>query len=340
MDHIAKTLSEKLFYTQSLENSMISLRTRIFTLFLKYCIKPLQTPGLIPMRGVYWFLHLLAIFWPIPKYVKVVPVSGEKVDGEFVTAYLRAEDGDDSEPVADEAARVDRGQIVYFIHGGGYFFGSPRTHRNLTWRLSKLTNRKVFSLCYRMAPNHPLTCSVSDAIEGYRLLLNKGYEAKNIVMGGDSAGGSLALLALQKINESDLPMPKAVFCLSPMTDMGTTGGSMDYNAKHDPVFHPRAMKTLVKFHSRLHEDAKHPDISPAYGKFKGFPPMLVQVGSTEILLDDAIKIVENAREDNVNVDFYIWDRMPHSFTVFAGYLPEATKGLEEVSDFIHRELAA
>ncbi|PCJ29054.1 MAG: alpha/beta hydrolase [Moraxellaceae bacterium] len=298
--------------------------TRLFNFYLRYVIKPTQLAGVIPMRKLNRLVQYLVAYLPPPNFVTITPISEPEVKGEWISA----------------TGASNSSQILFYIHGGGYFFGSPQTHRGFTSRISQNTGLNVFSLGYRLAPDNPVSSAVTDAVEGYRWLLNQGYKPNDIIFGGDSAGGGLTLLALQKIKVLDLPMPKAAFCLSPFTDMSTDGGSMLSNAKHDPFVHPKAIRFLAKVHaSHYNGNTKHPEISPAYGSFKGLPPLMIQVSNTEILLDCSAMVVEKARQEGVSVEYNVWHQTPHAFSVFASFLPEAKKGLQEITTFIQNQFA-
>ncbi|MBV1921577.1 MAG: alpha/beta hydrolase [Pseudomonadales bacterium] len=146
------------------------------------------------------------------------------------------------------------------------------------------------------------------------------------------------MLTLQKIKELNLPMPTAALCLSPLTDMASEGDSMVSNAKHDPMFHHRAMRYVTRFHARHHDDPRHPEISPVHSNFEGFPPLLLQVGSTEILLNDSERVAVSAIEAGVPVELAVWHQMPHVFSLFGGIVPESIHGIREIAEFIGKHL--
>jgi len=300
------------------------LSTKLFNLMCKVFVKPSQITGLIPMKLVNTLINLMANLWLHPRFVKVTPIIEFNVQGDMISA----------------SKNIDEARVVLHLHGGGYFFCSPRTHRNYAWRLSHQTNLKVFLPRYRMAPDHTISDATADAVSAYSWLLDQGYKAENIIVGGDSAGGSLAILLLQNIKTTGLPMPKAGYFLSPFADLSMADRSMQSNAKSDPFIHPKTLRKLSQIHSRhVNGDEKHPSISPVFGSFKDFPPLMFQVGSTEVLLDSTSTTVDKAREQGISVEHNVWHEAPHVFSIYAGIFPEATKGLKEISTFVQQQLS-
>lgn len=232
-----------------------------------------------------------------------------------------------------EGHEPQAGKVILYFHGGGYFMCSAATHRPLTTRLAHVAKRRVLSINYRQAPDHKFPAWLDDAVSAYRYLLDEGYKAGNISLGGDSAGGNLTLIALQQIRTEGLPMPGAAFVISPWADMGGESGSLDRNATRDVMFTPGGVRALGLYHAQ-ERDAKHPLISPVHADYHGFPPMLIQVGSTEVLRDDSRRVAAKARADGAHVTLEEWHDLPHVFHVFADYIPEAGKAIRRIARFV------
>jgi len=229
-----------------------------------------------------------------------------------------------------QAVGIAAGTLLY-LHGGGYFACSAFTHRSITAAYA-VRGLRVFAPNYRLAPEHPFPAAVDDALAVYRGLLESGIAPEAFAIGGDSAGGGLALAALLAAKEAGLPMPACALLFSPWTDLAGTGASLQTNRQRDAL--------LVS--DKLHEgaqvylngtDAKNPLASPLYGDLAGLPPMLIQVGDTEILLDDSTRLADAARAAGITVDFKIWENMPHVWQVSQFFLPEARAALDEAAAF-------
>ncbi len=300
---------------------MISAQANILNFILKYVFKPLQTnipitPSLMQStRKAFDVLSFLPA--KVPSFVSIEPVRNGKITGEWVEA------GDS----------IDTNRVLLYLHGGGYFFGSPKSHRPITWRLSRKAGLKVLSLQYRMLPNHLIGDAMEDAVTAYEWLLNQGYNPENITIGGDSAGGGLTLITLLELKNRNLPQPKAAFCLSPYTDITGTSKTIETNAVPSIMFHKNA---LIKWHKFMQEshDPYDPLVSPRFGDFGKLPSLFIQVGSSELLLEDTKTIVQKAEEAGTEVVCKVWYKMPHVFTIFSDFLPEGKQGIQEVADFL------
>ena len=191
-------------------------------------------------------------------------------------------------------------------------------------------------LDYRLAPEHPFPAALEDSVRAYKWLINsEGYDPKNIIIAGDSAGGGLAIATLVKLRDQKIPLPAAAVCLSPWTDLALTGDSMKLNLHEDTLISPEGLM----FHSRLYlgkTDPKNPFASPLYADFKGLPPLCIQVGSVEVLLDDATRLAKRAREAGVEVQLDIWEDMIHIFQSYAVIAPESIEGINKIGEFIKK----
>ncbi|MER6685978.1 alpha/beta hydrolase [Streptomyces olivaceoviridis] len=225
------------------------------------------------------------------------------------------------------------GTILYF-HGGGWVFGSPETGLSLTGHLVAKTGFGAFSVDYRLAPEHPFPAAVEDTLSAYRALLDSGQDPSAIVFAGDSAGGGLTVTTCLAARDAGLPLPAAIVAFSPGLDATRTGESMDTKAGIDPIFTREAVEHTGAMYL-AGADPHQPLLSPAVlADLTGFPPMLIQVGTNEILLDDSTRLAARARAAGVDVILDITADVPHVFQSFAGVLDEADQALDRAALFL------
>jgi acetyl esterase/lipase len=222
---------------------------------------------------------------------------------------------------------------ILYLHGGGYYFCSPRSHRSVVFPLATLARARAFSLDYRLAPEHRFPCALDDAVAAYRRLLADGIPARSIAIAGDSAGGGLALAMLHALRDASDPLPACAVLFSPWTDLASTGASIVTNDGRDPMFHGAALARAAKLYLG-DADPKNLGASPLYGRFDDLPPLLIQAGDTEVLLDDSVRVAEKARAAGVIVDLEIWMNVPHCFQLCAPFMPEANRALARAAAFI------
>lgn len=227
----------------------------------------------------------------------------------------------------------DTSGIIYYCHGGGYILASPRVYRRFTGLLSQLTGCEVVAPDYRLAPEHPFPAAPDDALAGYRALLDQGIDAKRITVMGDSAGGNLALVTLLNIKQAGLPLPNSGVLLSPWADLTGSGYSYRENARKDPVIPANRIGEAARAYAP-DEDLSDWRISPLFGSFSGLPPLLIHVGSTEVLRDDARRIAQRASAAGVYAHLKVWYRMPHVFQIFSQFIPEAREAMDEIAEFV------
>ncbi len=233
---------------------------------------------------------------------------------------------------ADTAA----GAVLY-LHGGGYVLGSINVYRDLLARLATATRRPALALAYRLAPEHPYPAALDDAVAAYRWLLDQGYPAAQLLIAGDSAGGGLTLATLLALRAAGIPLPAAAVCLSPWTDLALTGASLQTHAARDPILSPRSLAQFASHYAGAHARTD-PLISPLYADLQGLPPLLIQVGAAEILLDDARRCAAQARAAGVTVTLEVWAGMCHVFQLFA-FLPETRQALQHIAAFAAQYIA-
>jgi acetyl esterase/lipase len=229
-------------------------------------------------------------------------------------------------------ARQDCG-ILYF-HGGGYVLGSLDTHHELMGRLSRTCQAPVLGLDYRLAPEHPYPAAVEDAVNAYLALRERGISADRIVLGGDSAGGGLALACLLALKTRGKALPAGAVLFSPWTDLSGSGESTNSRADVDPMVSPQLLQPMAALY-RGDVAAEDPGVSPLFGDLEGLPPMLIQVGDHEILLDDSTRLASTAQAAGVEVDLEIYDGAFHVFQVMPE-LPESADALTKVGMFFER----
>jgi epsilon-lactone hydrolase len=225
---------------------------------------------------------------------------------------------------------------VLYFHGGGYAFGTEPLVRDFTWRLGAATGAGVLYFDYRLAPEHPFPAAVEDADKVYRWLARR-MDPSRIVFVGDSAGGGLVFATLHKMRDEGHALPRAAVAISPWTDLALTGPSLHTNAKADPMMEARHLPAFAA-HYLGGADPRHPYASPLYGDPSGLPPVLIQVGSDEILRDDAVRMADKLRAAGGEVRLEEWPRMPHAWHHYARIMPEARHAIERIGAFVQTQL--
>ncbi|WP_158893602.1 alpha/beta hydrolase [Amycolatopsis anabasis] len=229
-------------------------------------------------------------------------------------------------------ASPSHGALLY-LHGGGFVFGSPRSHRPLAYRLSRLTGLPVFLLDYRRAPEHAFPAAAEDALAAYRLLLDKGFPPERLVVAGDSAGGHLTAGLLADLAREALPRPAAAYLLSPWLDLGLAEAWRRDREHRDPFLAPSyAEKCRLAYAATT--SINHPRLNVLGADHSAWPPVLVHVGGTEALLPDSERLAESA----ASAELRVWPGQVHVFQAFADYLPEGREALREAGEFLRRAL--
>ena len=224
-------------------------------------------------------------------------------------------------------------RVILYLHGGGYVMGSINTHRAMIARIARASEAKALALNYRMAPEDPFPTAVDDATAAYRWLLAQGYKPGKIVISGDSAGGGLTLATLLALRDAGTPLPAAAVPISPWADLEGTGASIETRAAADPMVDKAGLLRMAQMYAG-DSDPKNPLISPIYADYKGLPPMLIQVGDAEILLDDSTRVAERARAAGVKVELEAWPEMFHVWHVFAKILPEGQQAIDRIGEYV------
>jgi acetyl esterase/lipase len=235
------------------------------------------------------------------------------------------------------AAEGSGDAVVLYLHGGGYCIGSLNTHRGMAARVAAVCGARVLNVDYRLAPEHPHPAAVDDAVAAYRWLLGAGVAPGAVVVGGDSAGGGLVVATLLALRDAGEPMPAAGVCMSPWVDLTCTGETFETKAGEDPMCSKEGLDEMAAAYAGEH-GVDHPLVSPVHADLSGLPPLLVQVGTAEVLLDDAVRLAERARAAGVDVRLEAWDDLVHVFQAFAPMVPESVEALEGIGAFVRERL--
>jgi monoterpene epsilon-lactone hydrolase len=252
----------------------------------------------------------------VPTDVRCEPVSAGGVPAEWITA-----------------PGVNTERVIYYLHGGGYAYGSINTHREMVSRLSRAASARVLIIDYRLAPQNPFPAAPDDSVAAYRWLLSVGVNPTRLVIAGESAGGGLTVATLVALRDAGEPLPAAGICLSPWVDLECLGESMVTKAEIDPMTTRKGTLMLAKAYLR-DTDPRAPLASPLHADLTGLPPLLIQVGTAEVLFDDATRLADHARAAGVDVILEPWDDMMHMWHFFAAILPEGQQAIDRIGEFV------
>lgn len=265
------------------------------------------------------------------RYMGQFPVA-EDVRFEGVTA-----DGVAAEWMIPPAASTER--TVLYLHGGGYVIGAAKDYREMVPRIGRVAQARALVIDYRLAPEHPYPAAVEDAVSAYRWLLAGGARPEATVIAGDSAGGGLTVATLVALRDQGVPLPAAGVCLSPWVDMEASGDSMVTNAAADPLVQKELIAGMAQSYLQG-QDPRTPLAAPLHADLRGLPPLLIQVGTSETLLDDARRLAERAKAAGVDVTYETWPEMLHVWQSLASFLPEAQQAIDRIGEFIKQRTSA
>lgn len=232
---------------------------------------------------------------------------------------------------------ISAGRVVLYLHGGSYVSGGINSHRPLAANIALASKARALIIDYRLAPEHPYPAAVDDAMAVYRWLINGHVDPHHLAVVGDSAGGGLTLALLISLRDGKIPLPAAGICLSPWTDLAFTGESWKSKAADDPVIYPYKEREFARMYMGGIEP-QTPLVSPLYADLKGLPPILVQVGTNEVLLSDSTRLVERAQQAGVNAVIEEWEKMQHVWQFAAGFIPEGRRAIVQIGEFVDRWL--
>ena len=225
-------------------------------------------------------------------------------------------------------------RVLLYLHGGGYVIGSLNTHRSLVGSLAQRTGLNVLTINYRKAPDHPFPAALDDARRAYRWLLRHGHQSHDIVVGGDSAGGGLALALLLALRDAGEPLPAAGIALSPWTDLNLPTAALRRVAREESLLlEALQMHTWGGLYAHK-TPLSHPLLSPAQAELHGLPPLLVQISTAEVLYDDVLRFADKARAAGVPVTVQAFEGLVHWWHLFWRVVPEARQALDQVATFL------
>jgi acetyl esterase/lipase len=228
-------------------------------------------------------------------------------------------------------------RVLLYLHGGGYVSCSPQSHRPVTAALARLLHHRVFALEYRLAPESPFPAAVDDAAHAFVWLIDHGFQPQNIAIAGDSAGGGLAIATLLRLRSTQQPLPACAACLSPWLDL--TGECNYRNAESCAMFLPEDVPAFAEIYLNG-ISPRMPEASPVFGELTGLPPLLIQASSTELLLDEAMRLHQNAMQSGVDSNLRVYSGVPHVWQMFIFLMPEAATALNEIAAFVAAKMTA
>lgn len=259
--------------------------------------------------------------WPVADDVKLTSIDVDGVPGEYSIVP-------GSEP----------SRILMFFHGGGYCSGSIVSHRRMVSEAGRAAGVRTLAIAYRLAPEHPFPAAYEDVLRAWRFLRNRGIPAARIAVGGDSAGAGLALGLIGQLRDGREELPACAWLVSPWTDLTMSGSTLVTKEAVDPLIHRSYLNELADAYLPAGMDGKDPRISPLYADLRGFPPILIQVGSAETLLDDATRFAAAAGAADVSATLEVWPRMIHAWHLWNAHLEPGRRALVSAGAFIRRHL--
>jgi monoterpene epsilon-lactone hydrolase len=296
----------------------MSIRAKLISLIMARTVRPLfdRVEAITEFRTALGRAERLGA--APPKTISVTPATIADRPCEWITA-----------PGATP------GHVLLYLHGGGYVAGGLDSHRDIAWRLAEAAAVTVLLVDYRLAPEHPFPAALDDASACYRYLLDEGFEADKIFIGGDSAGGGLALATLINLKNLGLPLPAKGILLSPWVDLSLSGDSLTSNGETDVMLTARALHDMARMYLGT-RDARAPLASPLFGDLRGLPPLLVHASSSELLLSDAERLVRLVETQGGDIALTVWPRMPHVFQLLASRIPEGRQAITQLAEFLRQ----
>lgn len=293
-----------------------SIRARLLRLTTRWLIAPIFRSGHAPVverQKLESVTKLSQLLMPAGTQFTQNPLDG--LPTEWVENLLKGVQGH-----------------LLFFHGGAYVVGSPRTHRNLTAHLAKLCSLRIAAVDYRLAPEHPFPAATDDALTAYRALLKQGIPAYQILIGGDSAGGGLAMACAIAIRDAGLPLPAGIICISPWVDLNMSGESMTRQSATEIILTPQVLMDAAALYLDK-TSTQNPLASPLIADLHGLPPLLIQVTDAEILYSDSTRLAEAATRQGVQTVLQVAPGLWHDWQLFAGQMPEADTAIQLIAKF-------
>lgn len=233
------------------------------------------------------------------------------------------------------APGADATAAILFLHGGGYCSGSIRSHRSLATELGRASGARTLALEYRLAPEHPYPAALEDALAAWRFLRGEGFAASRVALAGDSAGAGLSLALMLALRDAGEPLPAGAWLASPWVDLAMTGASISGKDAVDPLIHGPYLQELADAYL-AGRDPRDPGASPLHADLRGLPPVMIQVGSAETLLDDAARIAGALGAADVATRLEIWPGMIHAFPLWSARLRDGRRALDAAGAFLRR----
>ena len=259
--------------------------------------------------------------WPVADDVKLEAVDVSGLQGEWSIVP-------GSEP----------SRVLMFFHGGGYCSGSIVSHRRMVTEAGRAGGMRTLAVAYRLAPEHPFPAAYDDALTAWRFLRNEGIPPARIAVGGDSAGAGLAVALIGQLRDAHEELPGCAWLVSPWTDLTMSGSTFATKDGVDPIIHKEYLNELANAYLPTGIDGKDPRVSPLYADLTSFPPLLIQVGSAETLLDDATRFASVAGAADVRVTLEIWPHMIHAWHLWNAHLEDGRRALANAGAFIRAHL--
>jgi len=257
--------------------------------------------------------------WPVATDVTITPADIDGLAAEW-----------------SEAPGADRESALLFFHGGGYCSGSILSHRRLVTEAGRAAGVRTLAVGYRLAPEHPFPAAFDDALAAWRHLRSQGLEAGRITVGGDSAGGGLTVALINRLRAAGEPLPACAWLISPWTDLTLSGETLATKDAVDPLIHRPYLAELAAAYLAGGVAADDPRVSPLFSKLEGFPPTLIQVGSSETLLSDSTRLAAQLGAADVRVTLEIWPHMIHAWPLWNAHLEEGRRALASAGAFMRR----
>jgi len=301
---------------------MPSIQSRITRFIIRKFVAPKLLNAKLPISVQRKKMDKIQGLALMPLGIDMESVSVVNMDGLWITP----------KKLDIQSNQSKNNRVILYLHGGGYNIGSIKSHKEMAARLAKSANAKVLLIDYRMAPEHPYPAAVDDAKLAYQWLLENGYSAKDICIAGDSAGGGLTLAAAIALRDGGAELPACLCVFSPWTDVAMTGETMN-DSTYDPMLNISWIQQMADGYSQG-SDVRSPTMSPLYDSYKGLPPILIHVGSDELLLSDSTRFAEQAKAAGVDVTLEVWADMWHVWHLHAGFMPESKQAMVAAGSFI------
>jgi epsilon-lactone hydrolase len=259
--------------------------------------------------------------WPVADDVTVTAVEANGLPGEWSVV-----------PGSDSS------RVLMFFHGGGYCSGSIVSHRRLVTEAGRAAGVRTLAIAYRLAPEHPFPAAYDDVLTAWRFLRDQNIPAAHIAIGGDSAGAGLTLALMGRLRDTQEELPGCAWLISPWTDLAMSGATLSSKEAVDPLIHKHYLIELADAYLPTGMDRKDPRVSPLYADLKGFPPVIIQAGSAETLLDDATRFAAVAGAADARVTLEIWPHMIHAWPLWNAHLEQGRLALASAGAFIRQHL--